>query len=362
MGLTARDAMVRLEDCIQAHDTVLDAARRMTALDANAMAVVDRDGRPLGMLASFDIVRAVASAEAMDTTKVAEVVTTRHGGPEFAAPSADAGDSLESILSSMQLHRADLMSVVESGRPIGLLRRRDVEAFASEAPDGFPLPPPDLIELVSGLRSARAYRSFYAEGARSAETVRSVLARNGSRVDELRAMLDFGCGCGRVIRHWRDIPDVELFGTDYNAALIEWCSANLPFATFQSNGLDPVLHYPDSKFDLVYAFSVFTHLGAELQTPWLAELKRVVQSGGLVMLTLHGLTRLGGLGAEDRQAFLEGELVVRNSEEAGSNTCSAFHPEEYVRKVLGAELELLEYAPNGAPEISQDVALFRKTG
>jgi SAM-dependent methyltransferase/predicted transcriptional regulator len=362
MTLTARDAMVRLGDCIRGDDSLLDAARRMTAQDANAMAVVDGDGGSLGVLASVDVVRAVAGEVAPAEITVAEVLAVKGTVSVVVAPTIEAEASLQSVLSSMREHRADILTVEKSGEPIGLVRRGDVESYSYEPPDGLPLPPPDLIELVSGLRSARVYRSFYGSGARSAETVRSVLERNGARVDELSTMLDFGCGCGRVIRHWRDLDGVDLFGSDYNARLIDWCKANLPFARFQSNGLAPELEYPDSAFDLVYAFSVFTHFDAELQGPWLAELRRVVRTGGLVLLTLHGLTRAGVLESHDRDAFLAGELVVHSSDEAGSNVCAAFHPESYVRDVMGAELELLELTPNGAPEIGQDVALFRKSG
>jgi hypothetical protein len=80
------------------------------------------------------------------------------------------------------------------------------------------------------------------------------------------------------------------------------------------------------------------------------------------MLTLHGSTRLGVLEADDREAFLAGDLVVTRSDQVGTNVCAAYHPERYVRDVLGAELELIEYTSNGAPEIGQDVALFRNAG
>jgi CBS domain-containing protein/SAM-dependent methyltransferase len=357
MGLTAGDAMVRLEDCVQGDDSVLDAARRLVDLDANSIPVVGREGSPLGILASVDVVRAVATGGAPEATAIADVIGA--GRAQASVPAVRAEDSLESILDSMRQHRAELLGVVDGEKTIGLVRRQDVEAFSYMPPDGLPLPPPDLIQLVSGLRSARAYRFFYDSGARSAETVTSVLGRNGSLVEDLGALLDFGCGCGRVIRHWQDLHEVEIFGSDYNPKLVDWCGANLPFAKFQTNGLAPELEYPDERFDLVYAFSVFTHLDADLQVPWLAELRRVVRKGGLVLLTLHGRARARVLGDGDREAFEAGELVVTRSEEVGTNACAAYHPERYVRNVLGAELELLELTPNGAPEISQDVVLFR---
>ena len=46
--------------------------------------------------------------------------------------------------------------------------------------------------------------------------------------------------------------------------------------------------YPDATFDLIYAFSVFTHLAPAGQTFWIAELTRVLKPGGCLFLTTHG--------------------------------------------------------------------------
>ena len=47
------------------------------------------------------------------------------------------------------------------------------------------------------------------------------------------------------------------------------------------------LPYPDSYFNLVYATSVFTHIG-EHWSDWLLELHRVVEPGGLLIATFLG--------------------------------------------------------------------------
>jgi hypothetical protein len=47
---------------------------------------------------------------------------------------------------------------------------------------------------------------------------------------------------------------------------------------------------------------------------------------------------------------------------AGSNLCTTFHPESYVRQRLAPELELLEHTPGGGTLGSrqQDLVVFRK--
>ncbi len=57
-----------------------------------------------------------------------------------------------------------------------------------------------------------------------------------------------------------------------------------PIAAFQ-NRIFPSLPIADGYFDLVSAFSVFTHLDHD-EIPWLLELRRVVRSGGYIYATM----------------------------------------------------------------------------
>jgi SAM-dependent methyltransferase len=202
--------------------------------------------------------------------------------------------------------------------------------------DGLPLPPPKLRMLVAG-------------------------SPDGVVLEDCGAMLDFGCGSGRVARHWKDLSGPELHGCDANPELIRWCQANLPFLQATVSSLSPPLPYADESFDVLYALSVFTHLPEAIQRPWLEELQRVLRPGGHVFFTTHGKAYLYRLDDEERERFHRGELIVHFEELAGANLCSAFHPEEYVRAMLPAGLELLEVGPAGAAGTGkQDFYLARK--
>src|SRR5947208_3227397 len=86
------------------------------------------------------------------------------------------------------------------------------------------------------------------------------LARHGLRIDELDALLDFGCGCGRVTRNWAHLDGPAVAGSDHDEAAVQWCRRSLPFARFEVNGLGPPLAFADERFELVYGLSGFTHL------------------------------------------------------------------------------------------------------
>ena len=224
------------------------------------------------------------------------------------------------------------------------------------ADDGLPVPPARLRVRVAGT----ADRDWFLEGGRRAEeSIRAALARHGAAVEELGALLDFGCGCGRVTRRWCRLDGVH--GSDMNEEAVAWCRANLPFGRFETNGLAPPLAFAGDSFDLVYALSVFTHLTVDLQQVWLRELRRVLRPGGLLLLTTHGRAYLDGLSPEEREMFDGGEVVVRWEDVAGTNLCSAYHPESALRGPLGAGFTFLELVPEGATgNPHQDLSVLRK--
>jgi SAM-dependent methyltransferase len=226
-------------------------------------------------------------------------------------------------------------------------------------PDNLPLPPDELIvQTVGGLRMPAddRRRRFFRGGARTAALMKDALERHGS-LESCEAILDFGCGCGRVVRHLHGLS-ARLYGCDRNPAMVAWCEAHLPFAAFTVNDVEPDLPYESGSFNLIYGLSVFTHLPAELQVGWTEELSRVLTPGGILLVTLAGESRIGQLDAERQATFRRGQLVVTGSD-PGSNQCSAYHPKEYVMSDFSRGFDVLEYVPDGAVTMRQDLLLLR---
>lgn len=223
---------------------------------------------------------------------------------------------------------------------------------------GPPLPPGELIELVAGHRRAAW---FLRGGSSAARVIRELAARSELGVARAKDVLDFGCGVGRIMRHWKGVRGPRFHGCDYNPRLVEWCRRNLKFAEFQTNTLEGPLPYGDKSFDLIYAFSVFTHLTEPLQRHWMEELRRVLRPGGLLYLTVHGAHYLDKLDVGERERFAAGELVVKDSEAVGSNVCAAYHPKAYVREVMSEGFEVADFRERGAEGDSMhDAYLLRK--
>ena len=150
-----------------------------------------------------------------------------------------------------------------------------------------PLPPERLRVRVHG---AGDLPSFENMGRVVNFDLLRALATEGAELPPGSRVLDFGCGCGRVIRYLRHVfPGRELVGTDVDREAIAWSSGQLShLGTFLVNGEWPPLAFPDERFDLVCAISIFTHLPEKMQFAWLGELQRVTRKGGYALLTVHG--------------------------------------------------------------------------
>jgi len=134
-------------------------------------------------------------------------------------------------------------------------------------------------------------REFLGSGERSANDLRAALQHVGREFYSFNSILDFGCGCGRVIRWFHDHPsECSLYGSDIDAKAIDWCRKKLTFATFSVNDPLPPFRFPDLHFDLVYSISIFTHLDESYQMAWLKELQRVIKPGGIALLSFHSET------------------------------------------------------------------------
>lgn len=188
------------------------------------------------------------------------------------------------------------------------------------------------------------------------------LKKNHINISSFRNVLDFGCGCGRIIRHFHNqYKTVNLFGCDYNSELVEWCSNNLTFGKFDINHLSPPLKYGSDFFDFIYARSVFTHLGIELQKAWMKEFRRILKTGGYLYLTTHGDNTFNNLTHNERELLNEKGFLIINQEIEGDNRCTCYQTKKFFEENLINGFELIDFSPGKNDSISkQDIYLLKK--
>jgi SAM-dependent methyltransferase len=238
-------------------------------------------------------------------------------------------------------------------RPAARLREGWLTRHAQERlscrNDGLPIPPPRLRLLVDN-RSADADH-YLRVGRQMFESIHGAVTDSGMQAGEMRALLDFGCGCGRVARHWVGLGGPEVYGCDYNPDLVAWCQQSLPLMRTIRNDLAPPTPYVSGSFDLIYALSVFTHLDEPLQRAWVTEFHRLLRPGGMLVLSLLGDQLAGRLAPEERRRFERGELVVQRPRMAGRNLCTVYHPAAYVTGSLLAEFDQVRRFDLGSPRL-----------
>lgn len=102
-------------------------------------------------------------------------------------------------------------------------------------------------------------------------------------------VLDFGVGWGRILRFFlKDVALGNLYGIDVDPTIIEVCrDTGIPGNLSQVNPEGPLPH-SDNIFDLVYAYSVFSHLSERVHIKWLDEIRRVLKPGGVFIATTEG--------------------------------------------------------------------------
>jgi SAM-dependent methyltransferase len=146
------------------------------------------------------------------------------------------------------------------------------------------VPASDLQELWngrSGLDLAGQSNAFYTK-------LRHSYQLHGVRPLSVAKVLDFGCGWGRLTRYLaRDVAPGHLYGCDPLEGILETClQTRVPATLARSDFLPDQLPFEEC-FDLVYAFSVFTHLSERAADRSLQALHHSITPGGLLILTVR---------------------------------------------------------------------------
>jgi SAM-dependent methyltransferase len=163
----------------------------------------------------------------------------------------------------------------------------DREDYRPDSRLSTPLPDGELMILVVG-HSDR--RSFDSSRRGAVEVIVELLADSGVAIVDIRSVLDFGCGCGRILAGWEGMlrPEAMLHGCDINERFVAFCQENVKHALVVRSSYLPPLPYADRQFDFLYAASVYTHMSLPAMLQWTGEIARIRAPGGIAMITTHG--------------------------------------------------------------------------
>ena len=204
--------------------------------------------------------------------------------------------------------------------------------------------------------------TFIEQGKQGVELIKQILQKNGVEIDSFRNILDFGVGCGRIMRWWEGTSSrISLWGTDINEKLIDWCKQNIRFAKFTVNPLHPPTGFESNQFDFLYAFSVFTHLGFQTQTEWICELSRILGPKGYALISVHGDSDARQLSKESREEYERQGFIVMSDHFEGENMCAVYQNRAVSEQLFSKYFDVIDYLPAALRATSsQDLFLLKK--
>ena len=149
---------------------------------------------------------------------------------------------------------------------------------------GFPaeIPPAELLATIGGgdalkyrLGGRTLFRRFEA----------ALKAATGQGFEAARSVIDWGCGPGRLAMHVIDqLGPESVTGFDIVETSIAFADGLHP-GRFKVCGTEPPLPFDSGAADVLYGFSVFTHIPRALLPAWMAEVARVLRPGGIALVT-----------------------------------------------------------------------------
>jgi SAM-dependent methyltransferase len=206
------------------------------------------------------------------------------------------------------------------------------------------------------------YPSYFYKGRESAGQILSLL-KNYKSLESL-AILDWGCGPGRITRHLPSLldPSCKIYGTDPNKKYVAWCQKNIPEIKFSANDwAPPMRNYDSNFFDFIYGISIFTHMSGNMHFLWQEEIMRILKPGGIFLFTTQGASFVEKLSKHELTLFHEGKIIEKSNTKEGHRTYSSFQPEAFIRSMFKNHA-ILEHIPGKRSAGQQDIWMIKKAG
>ena len=229
-------------------------------------------------------------------------------------------------------------------------------------------PSVEMQQNTTGLSAEAALRqahAFYRDVDHACESI-------GRGMRPETRVLDFGYGWGRISRVFMEKVSVDnIYGVDVDPSFAAMTADLFGSDHFGVCAPFPPTAFADASFDMVIAYSVFSHLSEQACTQWMGEFARLVRPGGIVAWTTRhesffdfcrwaadqGDTTSGYIQAlgklfpdldDARRRYRNGELVHATSEGVGgggprdvSFYGETWIPERYARERFAEHFSLV---------------------
>lgn len=233
-----------------------------------------------------------------------------------------------------------------------------------------PLPPEEIQVRFcgrSGLLAMEQAMAFY-------KVIRDFCKEDGKTIDSMNGILEFGCGWGRITRCFlRDIRPESIYACDCIHDMVQLCKKDIPGCQFTQIDPMPPTSFRKETFDLIYAYSVFSHLSEEAHKAWLEEFHRVLCPGGILVLTTRPrdfisywpkLPYIKEIDVEKSLRDYDGGKFVHIPTGGGDNLSASFYgetaiPKDYVARVWSKWFSLEKFIGD-VLHVDQNIIILNK--
>lgn len=304
--------------------------------------------------------RPLADAQRVLKAQIDEIARHAPGVASAVPPAPEAIAGMQAQLAALsnqfvqlRAEHSDLATLVAQIQYV--LRENDL-----------PPPPPKHLQV----RVCGGYvAGFLDSGFNAIGDINAAIAASGRTLPDFRRILDFGCGCGRVLRTLKSVaPGSALYGTDIDGEAIGWLQKHYGrFGEFAVAPHRPPTAYADGMFDFVYGISVFTHLPEDMQYQWLEELRRITAPGAFLMMSTHGAKHYETLPPElraklEERGFYYGDLGTNYgaSIQLPDFYQTSFHKHDYIRREWGKYFDVVDIQTLRMDQHQDSVLLRRR--
>ena len=371
--LSSQDEVARVVQQVEGHsDDLLNRLRRVARLalplDARVAVVTEGDDQLLDLNVPLAIPFASeddADSAIADETLIAEVERLRGDRMHFLLIPASAEQWFEDH-QQFRRHVQNVYRLVfeEPGTCAVFFLQEPADAPPDGiAPDGLPVPPPEMVRLVAGMFDwDEIYGMFLSGWAARCHIDQGDAGKERRRHQGFR--FDFRLRLRVRTRH----PPL---GAAHRCEVArQRLQPALGRVVPGKPGVRPVHRQRGRTTPRITRTSSSISCTRSRYSPTLSKHSRsrgrkswpIVSARGYALSTVSGPGRTDLVPDEDRERFDAGELVVIREELVGTNATAAFHPERYLHEVLAPQggFEVVDLVPGGQKDAQQDSLLLRR--
>lgn len=157
---------------------------------------------------------------------------------------------------------------------------------SGKGPKNETLPPLPSNEIQSMFVGSYGYDAFL-EANIFIEKMKDIVSKNGKELNDEIEILDCGVGWGRLYRSLlRYVDTKSILGVDIDPKIIQICLDSMPYGHFKVIDKNPPYTIlKDDSFDLIYLYSVFSHLSEAGFISMINEFSRIIKKDGFLVFT-----------------------------------------------------------------------------